>query len=209
MGPGSSNTEETTPERIAVADVTSLIAGVGAYVYHSEAGVRGGLRGPPNLWEHRNAAEIATALKSARAVLAGDLANWNRTRHGLTEHAFSGSFACSGVTCAQIWPDGAASGVVRIYAARRGVDFFVHPIGIRGTVRLTPRRAMSFDVLDGRTFAVIAHHDLGAGADGDDHRCAVHGPHSRPIPMTSVHFGAVPPGLPSSAIASPRATRPN
>ena len=163
MGPGSSVAEETNPERIVAAYLTSEIAGVGAYVYHSNAGIWGGVRGVANLWEEVNAGQIASALRAARRNLPGDLANGRRTRHGLADFPFLGSFGCGTTGCAQIWPDGSPTGVVRIYATQIGNDFYANPIGIRGNVRLTPTRAVSFDVLNPRTMDVLAHYELNPG----------------------------------------------
>jgi len=173
IGPASSVVGESDPVRIVASYVSSIISGQTGYVYHSDPGIwRNQVHGSyrdrghgkyANLEDYPQANAIAAGLRAARENLPPDLPNWTRTRHGLPDHPFVGSFTCRGPRCDQIWPDGHASGVVRIYAARKGNEFIAQPIGIRGEVRLEPVRAMTMRVLHPLTLKLLIEYGLRAG----------------------------------------------
>jgi hypothetical protein len=182
IGPASSVLAESDPVRIVASYVSSIISGQTGYVYHSDPGIWRNQVHPyyqdrghgkyANLEDYPQANAIAAGLKAARQNLPSDLPNWTRTRHGLPDHPFFGSFKCDGRKCDQIWLDGHASGVVRINAARKGQEFIAQPIGIRGGVRLEPTRAMTMRVLHPLTLHVIIEYGLGPGRSvtlGADH----------------------------------------
>lgn len=170
MGPGSSVEEERSPLLIAAAAVSAWSTGQAGYVLHSNPGAWGGRVHPhyktarfeyAHAYEYPEMAGIAAAVRAAHEFLPAGIQNWTHVRHGQDGHPFLPSFRCA--PCAQIWPDGHAEGVVRIYAAVEGSEFVVHPIGIRGRVQLTAARAMAFDVHDPLTFGKVQHVELDAG----------------------------------------------
>jgi len=152
IGPQSSVASETDPAKIQAAYVTGLLSGSGAYVFHTDAGIRG----DRDLWNDPGAALAARWLAVARAALPPGLANWERFNHHWAGHPFAGSLND------QIVPDGAREGVVRAFAAGTG-RFVVAPIGIVGRARLTARAPMHVIVHDPATWAPLLERDLAAG----------------------------------------------
>lgn len=158
IGPGSSVAEEQDPVRLVAAAITTYIAGLPIYVFHSHAGVRG----DDDLWNMAGADKFV----HLRGLLPPDLADWDAKNAHWADAPFT-VFAGEGgqLVPDTMWVDLNApeSGVVRAYGAVRDPEFVVLPIGILGSVTVAPRRAMTFDVIDPMTGLVLASHDLAAG----------------------------------------------
>lgn len=158
IGPGSSVAEENDPVRLVAAAITTYVSGLPAYVYHTNAGVRG----DQNLWEMPG----ADAFVHLRALLPPGLSAWQQQNAHWNTAPFIVYAGESGVLYPDtMWVDlgDPESGVVRAYGAIQGQQFVVFPIGILNKVILEPRRPMHFDVIDPMTAAVVTTQDLGPG----------------------------------------------
>lgn len=155
IGPGASVAEEQDPVRLVAGAITTYVAGLPIYVFHSHAGVRG----DEDLWT----AAGVDRFTAMRAILPPDLADWAPKNAHWADAPFTVFTGENGQLIADtMWVDLGApeSGVVRAYGAVREPEFVVFPIGILGSVTVAPRRPMSFDVIDPMTGAVLASHDL-------------------------------------------------
>jgi hypothetical protein len=143
VGPRSSVESETDPHRIVAAAVSSYMASVGLYVFHTDAGVWG--REP--IEKMPNARAILGGFAAMSRYVPGDIVTWRRHRRDSPEHVFR------------------MEGGVEIFASveRDGLRFFAMPVGIEGGATLEARRAMQFEVLDLLSGAVLEKHDLEPG----------------------------------------------
>lgn len=157
IGPQSSVAADDDVTRIVGGAAVSWLAGLGAYVAHTGAGIRGGgaedlARGrPANLWESPNWAPIAQGLRQVRALLPADLSNW--TRHNW--NWASNPFDIRGLDFA-----GTRHSVMSVYTAERhGVAWSV-PIWVRSdkpAVTYAPKSGTwRFEVYDPATGNRIA-----------------------------------------------------
>lgn len=95
IGPQSSGAGDQDPARLALAYLTSFIAGNAAYVYHAGAGIRGGgaadLAGGrlANLYEYPP--ELLAGISHWRRRLPPGLANWTRANAQWAEFPWDGS----------------------------------------------------------------------------------------------------------------------
>ena len=158
IGPGASVSSENDPLALVSGALSTFVSGLPLHVFHSKAGVRG----DQNVWEMTG----ADAFINVPALVPGDLASWNRkdpkaSDSPLRVYAEEGGQAKADT----LWPELASptSGVVRAYGAVKGNDFVVLPIGIKDHVILEARQALSFDVIDPLTGAVVSSHSLAAG----------------------------------------------
>lgn len=156
MGPRSSVESETDPVRLVAAAIASYMAGIGLYVFHTDAGVWG--RTP--LTDMPNATAILDGLAAMRAYLPPDVANWRRHRYNSPQHPF---IAHAGKARGAVWPDGHEDGAVEVFALDKDGRFFVVPVGIVNGLTLEARRDLSFEVLHPLTGQKLEQHTLKAG----------------------------------------------
>ncbi len=158
IGPGSSVAEEQDPVRLVAGAITTYVAGLPIYVFHSDAGVRG----DDDLW---NMAGVDRFVH-VRELLPPDLADWAPKNAHWADAPFTVFAGENGALVPDtMWVDLNApqSGVVRAYGAVRDSEFVVFPIGILGSVTVAPRRPLTFDVIDPMSGMVLASHDLETG----------------------------------------------
>lgn len=154
IGPYSSVNEDRDPLRLAAGAAVTWLAGAGAYVLHTGAGVRGGgedihKRGrPANLWDVQNWEATTAALRRVRAVLPSDLPDWSRVdqRHG--RHPF------------RTRTIGGESPLIGHYAAFKGRRFVTAAVGIRHETSLAARRPMTVRIVNPATGRVHPRRDL-------------------------------------------------
>jgi hypothetical protein len=155
IGPGSSVAEELDPVRLVAGAITTYVSGLPIYVFHTRAGIRG----DDDLW---NMAGIADFVH-VHDLLPPDLPAWDQKNAQWPDAPFTVFAGENGqLVPDMMWVDlgNPESGAVRAYAAVRDPEFVVFPIGILGSVTVAPRRPMTFDVIDPRTGATLASHDL-------------------------------------------------
>lgn len=158
IGPGSSVAEDSDPLRLVSAAIVTYVAGLPAYVFHTDAGVRG----DQDLWEM----PAVDAFVHLRALLPPGLAGWDAKDAHWPDSPFV-VYAGDGdqLVPDAMWVDVAAptSGVVRAYAAVRDRSFVALPIGILGGVTMAPRRPVRFDVFDLLSGELVDARELAAG----------------------------------------------
>lgn len=159
IGPGASVNTEEDPVKLVAAAIATYVSNLPLYVFHTGAGVRG----DDDLWEMSG----ADAFVHVDAIVPGDLASWSRRNAHWADSPFLvyAEDSGGGLHPDQMWPDlgEPAAGVVRAYGDVSGDDFFVFPMGILDHVLIEARRAMTFDVIDPMTGAVLETVTLDAG----------------------------------------------
>ncbi len=144
IGPGASVASENEPIRLVAAAIATYVSNLPFYVYHTSAGVRG----DAEIYEMAG----FDAFRHLHELVPGDLASWTRKNAHWADAPFVVFAGDAGGTlhADTMWPDlpDPTSGCVRAYADVNGDEFFVHPIGILGSVTLEPRRAMRFEVFE-------------------------------------------------------------
>lgn len=163
-GPQSSVAEQNDPLVLAMMRAVGILCGVGAFVLHTGAGVRGGgaadvARGrSANFWEVPRIDEIFEALHRVASLLPADLSNWTKTnghwRPPLPEHPLPAD---------RVWTDGHDHGIVRTYGAFRDDQFVTLPHGVREYVVLTPPRACTVRIHNPLTAELVTEARLAAG----------------------------------------------
>jgi hypothetical protein len=161
-GPRSSVTMEARPELLGADAVTTWIAGVSSYTFHTGAGVRGGgfedLHGtkpyiprPANLRDVENWTATTNTIRALRALLPADVPNWAK---GSSRPAmFDVEFA----------------NVERVYCAAQdagmkpGSRFACSAVHVHGVAKLTAKRAMRVEVYSTRDAAKVQSVDLPSG----------------------------------------------
>ena len=138
IGPGSSGETENDPARLAIGLAATLISGGAGYVVHSSAGVRGF----EDYWNVVTP-DILTALKATMDLLPAGIPNGERCNHHWPCHPYESD--------EQIWPDTDGSGVVRAFAANLDGRSYVAVMGMRDSITVTAKWAMSVEVFDVRT----------------------------------------------------------
>lgn len=156
IGPKSSVASETDPMRLIGAAISTYMGGVGLYVLHTDAGVRG----HDALTDMPNAPALLTAFSALKRYLPRDVVNWTRYRHDAGEHPF---VTYAGETAGAVWPDGHNDGAVEVLASVKASRFLVVPLGIINGLTLEARRPMRFDVLHPLTGERLEAHSLRAG----------------------------------------------
>ena len=143
IGPYSSVREERDPATLVTSAAFTWTAGVGAYVLHTGAGIRGGgaedqARGrPANLHDVDGWLEIVDGLHCLRSVLPPDLPNWERRDERDRGHPFSTT------RTARDQPLWGAH-----VAAVQGSRFVTLLPGIRQRITLTVRRAATVRAIE-------------------------------------------------------------
>ena len=142
IGPFSSVNDERDPLRLAMGAAVTYVSGVGAYVLHTGAGIRGGGRAdrsrgrPANVSDVPNIAAILRALRAVRDRLPLDVPNWTRF---------------DAATANPIVSVDNPSTLVAAYGAHHAGRFVITPIGIRGTLTLRAHDRIALEVFDPRT----------------------------------------------------------
>lgn len=141
IGPESSLESEEAPARLAMAFVTTFLAGNAAYVLHAGAGVRGGgaadrqLGRSPTFAETPNLDEALRAIARHRDALPSDLPNWIRRSARDREYPFDrveGALADKSLAAA--------------YAVTESERFVVTMLDLRRPVPIRARRAMHLEI---------------------------------------------------------------
>jgi len=160
IGPGSSVAEDADPLRIVMQAVVSWIGGMAAYVYHTDAGIRGGgfadrERGrKPDLWLVDNWHATTRGLEVASGLLPADVPNWQRAASKpimFDVETFQGPSNPTGGT------------VDRIYCAWKASEFVCGAFNIVKATRLTARRALTVAVHHPLTAVVLQEVTLAKG----------------------------------------------
>lgn len=141
IGPQSSVESENDPVKVVAAAVVSWMAGVGLYVFHSDAGVWG--REPITSMPGANA--ILDGLSKARGYVPSDLVNWERHRRDSPSHPF------------------ASAGGVDFFASVNGAHFFAAAAGVDDVLQITARRDLEFKTIDPLTGATGPQQTLARG----------------------------------------------
>ena len=131
IGPLSSVASESDPVKVVAAAVSSWMAGVGLYVFHTDAGVWG----RESIASMPGANAIVDGLGKARAYVPADVANWDRHRRTSKGHPFT------------------VDGAVDTFASIKDDRFFVIAIGVGDAAEFTARRAVEFETIDPLTGA--------------------------------------------------------
>jgi hypothetical protein len=156
IGPGSSVEEDADPMRIVAAAVVSYLSGVGLYVFHTDAGVRG----LESIADMPNAPQILAGLRQMKAYVPPDLANWTRFRHDTPGHPF---VTYAGATRGAVRRDRSGDGPAEVIASVSGDRFFAAAVGVINEITLEARRAMTVEVIHPLTGEVIERATLAAG----------------------------------------------
>lgn len=154
IGPGASVSSENEPVRLVAAAVTTWVAQLPFYVFHTRAGVRGDVdfATMPGL----------TSFGALSSLVPADLPGWERKNMQWTDAPF---VFYADDQADKTWPEvtGATSGVIRAYGAVKGNEVFVFPIGIKSSVTIAARKGIDFDVIDPMSGKSLATHKLDMG----------------------------------------------
>lgn len=146
IGPQSSGVGLDDPTALAAMALVTYGSGMGAVVFHSGPGVRGGgqadlaLGRHSDLWQLPTAPRIAMGLRTLVRLLPGDFPNW--TKHDTVGDALDPPLGAVDKTA-----------LAGLYCSSKGVEFACAVAGVRRSVVLTVRRTMTatvHDVVDGR-----------------------------------------------------------
>ena len=158
IGPGSSVAAENDRVKLVAAALVTYVSGLPMYVYHSKAGIRG----------HEDLADMpgVDSFVHLKELVPPDLASWvpkNAHWPDSPFRAYARDAAGSPVPDT-MWPDHkGGNGAVRVYGAVHDQEFFVVPIGVKGSLTLEPRRKAEFEVIDPMTERVLDRKRLEAG----------------------------------------------
>ncbi|MBL8922033.1 MAG: hypothetical protein JNJ54_24500 [Myxococcaceae bacterium] len=158
IGPGASVASENDPMKLVSGAIVSHLSGLPGYVYHTNAGVRGDQ-------EFSSMAGL-DAFKAMKSYLPADLSSWSRKNAHWSDSPFKvyAKDDRGRLEADKMWPDlPGATGVVRSYGAVNGNEFFVYPMGIKGSVTMEPRRNVEFDVIHPLTGQVVDRKQVRAG----------------------------------------------
>ncbi|MEZ4219899.1 MAG: hypothetical protein R3B13_03150 [Polyangiaceae bacterium] len=158
IGPGASVSSENDALKLVAGAAMSFVSGLPLHVFHSSAGVRG----DANLWEMSG----ADAFVAISSYVPPDVASWQRKDPKQADAPLR-IFAEEGGQPKpdQTWPElgQAESGVVAAYGAQNGKSFVMLPIGVLNHVKLEARAALTLDVVDLISGAVVSQHALAQG----------------------------------------------
>lgn len=152
IGPHSSVAADDSPTRIALAYVTTFVAGNSAYVYHPGAGIRGGGQNDrergrlPNLYDYDH--NIILGLATWRRELPAGMANCERRNSQWTSPL--PEFPFDGFQHADDRGD-----LVQAYATTCGDDITVAVLGVRRSFTVTSRWHMDVTVRHPITAEVV------------------------------------------------------
>jgi hypothetical protein len=155
IGPFSSVRAESDPLRLGIAAAVTYVSGVGAYVLHSGAGIRGGGRAdrergrPANVGDVPGIDAIFRALHAVRRRLPADVANWQR---------FDATAANDIIT---VDPPETVAGA---FGAHRGDRFVLTAVGAEGRLTLRASAPVEIEIVDPRTGERQTGGPLAAGA---------------------------------------------
>lgn len=154
IGPGASVSSENDPVKLVAAAITTWVAQLPFYVFHSRAGVRGDE-------DFATMAGIAS-FGGVSSLVPPDLPGWERKNMQWPDAPF---VFYADDQRDKTWPEvaGATSGVIRAYGAVKGNEFFVFPIGIKSRVTIAPRKNSELEVIDPMTGKSLAKHTADAG----------------------------------------------
>ena len=158
IGPFSSVAADADPVRIALAYVTSFLAGNGAYVYHHGAGIRGGGKAdrergrPANLYDGDPA--LLDALAAMKRLLPPGLASWTGITAGSDAMPFEGFERAT--------EGGAASGA---YAARSANRLVLAVLGISRRFTVVAREPVVLTLHDPITGRELGTRRLAGGEE--------------------------------------------
>jgi hypothetical protein len=156
IGPESSVEQDSDPMRIVAGAVVSYLSGVGLYVLHTDAGVRG----LDPITAMPDTPAILAGLRQMKGYLPADLPNWSRHRHDSAGHPF---VTYAGTTRGAVRTGRTDDGPAEVFAAVKGDRFFAAAVGIINEITLEARRPMNLEVLHPLTGETIERADLAAG----------------------------------------------
>jgi hypothetical protein len=139
IGPQSSIVGLDDPVALTAMALVTYGSGIGAFVFHSGPGVRGGgaadaaLGRYRNLWELPTGSRIASGLATIVKLVPGDFANW--TNHDVVGDAPDPPFGAADKTA-----------YAGLYCSSKGAEFACGVVGIRRPVSLITRRNMTATV---------------------------------------------------------------
>jgi hypothetical protein len=141
IGPGSSGSSENEPIRLAMEAAICYVSGVGTYVLHTGAGIRGavipGVCAQANFWDYSNINDIFQAFRTVRNLLPYDLPNWDvqNTNNNFPNRPWD--FEPTNAS------DTDPPYINRMYSANNGNRFVSLPIGVYRDMAIRARRNMS------------------------------------------------------------------
>jgi hypothetical protein len=141
IGPLSSVASESDPVKVVAAAVSSWMAGVGLYVFHTDAGVWG----REAITDMPGAEAILDGLGKARSYVPGDVANWDHHRGPSAGHPFT------------------VDGAIDTFASVKADRFFVIAIGVENGAAFAARRPLEFESIDPLTGAKSGMKTLAEG----------------------------------------------
>lgn len=142
IGPFSSVNADGDPLRIAMGAAVTYVSGIGAYVLHTGAGIRGGgkadrARGrPANIGDVPGIDAIFRALRVVRERLPADVANWSRFD------------AAAANPIVSVQPSDELAGA---YGAFHGERFVIAAIGVSGSLTMRAHAPIALELFDPRT----------------------------------------------------------
>ena len=157
IGPYSSVSEERDPLVLAMSAAATWASGVGAYVLHTGAGIRGGGTEdqsggrPADMWDVQDWSRITASLQCVRSVLPRDLPNWSRLTEGSRGHPFTATRPASAKARAPL-----------IAAARNG-EFTALALGKGERGPLKARRTLTVRAVDPLSCATLVEATLDKG----------------------------------------------
>jgi hypothetical protein len=142
IGPKSSVESETDPHFVIAGAVTSYMASVAFYVFHTDAGVWG----RDALTDMPGANRMLDGFAAMKQYLPPDIATWRRHARDSKEHVFT------------------SKGGVELFASVKQNQFFAIAVGLETPMTIAPREfPVTFEVLDLLTGKPLAKHDLEVG----------------------------------------------
>ena len=135
-GPETSVAEQRDPLVLVMQRAVGVLCGMGAYVFHCGAGVRGGgdwdrrLGRSANFWEVPDILTILEGLRTVGRLLPHNVENW---------HKYNGHWQGHPLPADQVWTDlgKADHGVVRTYGTVQNERFVTMPHGVKEYAVLT------------------------------------------------------------------------
>lgn len=153
IGPHSSVAADSDPTRLAAAASCSYICGAPVYVYHADAGIRGGGAADRHAGRAANYFDVdhfdATTRKlcAVRDFLPPDVSDWGHVAHSNPRHDPDSGGAFPFRT-GPLQPHDPGAWFLKAYSCRRGDRWAMVWLGVKRDVPLVAPRAMAFDVLD-------------------------------------------------------------
>jgi hypothetical protein len=155
IGPFSSVRAEDDPRRLSIAAATTYLSGVGSYVLHTGAGIRGGGRADREVGRPAGIADVPgiegmlRGVKTVAKRLPRDLPNWDRFDAGKQNRTITIR---------------GAAGLAAAYGARRADQFVVTVLGAGDKITLRAGRPVDVEVTDPLDGRRLGGGPIGAGA---------------------------------------------